>query len=62
MEFLNHRSPAYKERNLGSKQLTKKQVIALMMEDPNLIRRPILLRGSKNAVFGFDQAVYDAIE
>src|ERR1700736_1054104 len=40
--FLNRRSPAYKARNLGARKLTKKQVIDLMMEDPNLIRRPIV--------------------
>jgi arsenate reductase len=62
MEFLNPRSPAYKDRNLGAKKLSKKQVIALMMEDPNLIRRPIVLRGSKDAIFGFDAAGYDALK
>ena len=29
MSFLNKRSPSYKERDLGSKKLTKKQVIDL---------------------------------
>jgi Arsenate reductase and related proteins, glutaredoxin family len=28
-----------------------------MMENPNLIRRPILIRGSK-VTFGFDKKVY----
>ena len=51
-EFLNSRSPSYKERNLGSRKLSKKQVIDLMLEDPNLIRRPIVITG-KRAVFGF---------
>ncbi len=58
-EFLNQRSPAYKERNLGGRTLTKAQVIELMMEDPNLIRRPVVVRGPKRAIFGFDQAEYD---
>jgi arsenate reductase-like glutaredoxin family protein len=30
----------------------------MMMEQPNLIRRPILIRGSK-VTFGFDKAEYD---
>ncbi len=57
--FLNKRSPAYKERNLAARKLTKKQAIDLMMEDPNLIRRPIVLRDPKRAVFGFDSEAYD---
>jgi arsenate reductase-like glutaredoxin family protein len=36
---------------------SKKETIDLMMEQPNLIRRPILVRGSK-AVFGFDKESY----
>ncbi len=29
----------------------------MMMENPNLIRRPILIKGSK-VVFGFDKQAY----
>jgi arsenate reductase-like glutaredoxin family protein len=36
---------------------SKKEAIDLMMEQPNLIKRPILVRGSK-AAFGFDKAKY----
>jgi len=38
---------------------SKKEAIDLMMQQPNLIRRPILVRGSK-AVFGFDKDRYGA--
>ena len=61
-DFLNRRSPSYKERNLGARKLTKKRAIDLMMEDPNLIRRPIVLSGSKRAVFGFDTEAYDKLK
>lgn len=60
-EFLNPRSPSYKERNLGARTLTKAQVIDLMMEDPNLIRRPIVMRDPRHAVFGFDPEQYDTL-
>jgi arsenate reductase-like glutaredoxin family protein len=33
---------------------SRKEAIDLMMEQPNLIKRPILVRGSK-AIFGFDK-------
>jgi len=61
-DFLNKRSPAYKQRNLGARKLTKKQAIDLMLEDPNLIRRPIVLRDPKHAVFGFDAGAYNELQ
>jgi len=33
----------------------------MMMDNPNLIRRPILIRGSK-VTFGFDKKVYDQLK
>lgn len=59
-EFLNKRSPAYKERGLEGRKLTKREAIDLMLEDPNLIRRPIVIIGSR-AVFGYRPDVYDEI-
>jgi arsenate reductase-like glutaredoxin family protein len=54
LDFVSTRSPVFKTRPLPK---SKKEAIDLMMEQPNLIRRPILVRGSK-AVFGFDKARY----
>lgn len=58
--FLNSRSPKYKELGLGQKKLTKKQVIDLMLQEVNLIRRPLLIRGS-DSVFGFDEEAFEAL-
>jgi arsenate reductase-like glutaredoxin family protein len=44
----------FKERPLPK---SKKEAIAMMMENPNLIRRPIMIKGSK-VVFGFDKDQY----
>jgi arsenate reductase-like glutaredoxin family protein len=44
----------FKERPLPA---SKKEAIALMMENPNLIRRPILIKGSR-VIFGFDKERY----
>jgi arsenate reductase-like glutaredoxin family protein len=57
---MNGRSPAFKARNLGSRKLSKGEAIDLMLEEPNLIRRPLVLAGGK-AVFGFDPAEYDRL-
>jgi Spx/MgsR family transcriptional regulator len=60
-DFINTRSPAYKERGLASRKLTKKQAIDLMMEEPNLIRRPLVLSG-KRAIFGYKPDEYDKLK
>jgi arsenate reductase-like glutaredoxin family protein len=36
---------------------SKKEAIDLMVEQPNLIRRPVLIRGS-TVIFGFDKEAY----
>ena len=51
---MSTRSPVFKERPLPT---SKQEAIDLMMENPNLIRRPILIRGS-NVTFGFDKTAY----
>jgi arsenate reductase-like glutaredoxin family protein len=52
-DFVNTRSPAYKERGLDVNTMTKKQAIDLMLEEPNLIKRPLVLGDDGKAVFGF---------
>lgn len=54
---LSTRSPAFKARNLDAKKLSKAQAIDLMLEEPNLMRRPLVLTKGK-AVFGYDAAEY----
>ena len=57
LDFVSTRSPVWKERPLPK---SKKEAIDLMMQNPNLIRRPILIRGSK-VTFGFDKDQYDKL-
>ena len=52
---MSTRSPVFKERPLPK---SKKEAIDLMLENSNLIRRPILIRGSK-VTFGFDKKDYE---
>ena len=51
---MSTRSPVFKQRPLPK---SKKEAIDLMMAQPNLIRRPILVRGSK-VTFGFNKEQY----
>jgi len=52
--YLNVRSSAYRDHNLKDDPPTKKGAIELMMRDPNLIKRPVAVKG-KVAVFGYDE-------
>ena len=54
LDFVSTRSPVFKQRPLPR---SKKEAIALMMENPNLIRRPIVIKGAK-VIFGFDKDAY----
>jgi arsenate reductase-like glutaredoxin family protein len=54
LDFVSTRSPVFKQRPLPK---SKKEAIALMMENPNLIRRPIVITGSQ-VIFGFDKERY----
>jgi Spx/MgsR family transcriptional regulator len=53
-KFLNVRNALYRERKMKTNPPSRAQAIKLMSQNPNLIRRPILVRGSK-VVLGFDE-------
>jgi arsenate reductase-like glutaredoxin family protein len=59
--LVNTRSPAYKQRGLDVTKMTKKQAIDLVLEEPNLMRRPLVLREGARAVFGLDLEAYDEL-
>ncbi len=52
--FLNTRNELYRERNMKENPPLRAEAIQLMAAHPNLIRRPILVNGSKIAL-GFDE-------
>ncbi len=57
LDFVSTRSPVFKQRPLPK---SKKEAIALMMENPNLIRRPIVIKGA-TVIFGFDKERYEKL-
>ena len=57
LEYVSRRSPVFKDRPLPA---SKREAIALMLEQPNLIKRPILVVGER-AIFGFDKNAYDGL-
>lgn len=54
LEFVSTRSPVFKTRPLPA---SRREAIDLMLEQPNLIKRPVLVRGA-TVIFGFDKARY----
>jgi arsenate reductase len=50
-ELLRTSEPIYRELGLGKKELSDDEIIALMVEHPDLIQRPIVERGDR-AVLG----------
>ncbi len=54
LDFVSKRSPVFKKQPLPK---SKKDAIDLMMKQPNLIKRPILVKGSM-AIFGFDKDAF----
>lgn len=46
-ELLRKNSPVYKEFGLSKKELTDSEIIDLMIENPDLLQRPIVVKGEK---------------
>jgi arsenate reductase-like glutaredoxin family protein len=56
-EFLNARNELYRTRNMKDQPPSRAEAIQLMAKEPNLIRRPVVIRGSQ-IVLGFDEEAY----
>ena len=54
LDFVSTRSPVFKTRSLPT---SKREAVDLMLEQPNLIRRPVLVNGD-DVTFGFDKTAY----
>ena len=53
-EFLNSRNELYRERGMKENPPPRDEALRLMAENPNLIKRPILVKG-REMVLGFDE-------
>jgi len=55
--FLNPRNELFRKRNMKLNPPSRAEAIRLMVKEPNLIRRPLLVRGT-DIIFGFDEEAY----
>lgn len=56
-EFLNPRNELYRTQNMKEHPPSRAEAIRLMAKEPNLIRRPLVIRGSE-MIMGFDEEAY----
>lgn len=54
-DYLNPRNELYRSRKMKEKPPSAAEAIRLMAKNPNLIRRPLVVRG-RRMVAGFDEA------
>ena len=52
--FLNSRNELYRERGMKENPPSRAEALKLMAENPNLIKRPILVKG-REMMLGFDE-------
>jgi len=56
-EFLNSRNELYREKNMKERRPSRAEAIQLMATEPNLTRRPMVIRGSA-MVLGLDEEAF----
>jgi len=59
-QFLNPRNELYRERGMKDNPPPRAAALKLMSENPNLIKRPILVKESQ-IVLGFDEPAMDRL-
>jgi arsenate reductase (glutaredoxin) len=52
-KFLNSRNELYRREQMGAKPPTRAEALRLMAAEPNLIRRPVVIRDGR-IVLGFE--------
>ena len=55
--FLNHRNELYREENMKENPPPRAEAIKFMAKVPNLIRRPVVIRGNQ-IVLGYDEEAF----
>lgn len=59
-EFLSSRNELYRTRKMKEHPPSRSEAIRLMAQEPNLIRRPVVIRG-KRLILGYDEQAYKEI-
>jgi arsenate reductase (glutaredoxin) len=57
---LNSRNELYRRKKMKDNPPPRKQAIRMMSEEPNLIRRPLIVAG-KDVIIGFDEKAIETL-
>ena len=60
-QIFARRSPSLKQMGLADKELSEDEIVRLMLQEPKLVRRPLMRIGDKLLVGGGAAAVQEAI-
>ena len=60
-QIFARRSPSLKQMGLADKELSEDEIVRLMLQEPKLVRRPLMRVGDKLMVGGAPAAVQAAI-
>ena len=60
IQFLNPRNELYRTRNMKNNPPSRSAAIKFMSKNPNLIRRPIVIKGAK-IILGNDEAAFEKL-
>ena len=60
LEFLNPKNELYRKLRMKNRPPSRAQALKWMSKEPNLIRRPIVVRGAET-VLGFDEEKLSAL-
>lgn len=59
-DFLNPRNEVYHRKNMKENPPSRAEAIQMMADEPNLIRRPVIVAGGR-VVLGFDEEAIDQL-
>ena len=57
VQFLNPRNELYRTRNMKNNPPSRSEAIKVMSKNPNLIRRPIVIKGTK-IILGYEEDAF----
>ena len=58
--YLNPRNELYRRMKMKEKPPSREETLRLMAREPNLIRRPLVIRGAVR-VAGYDEAAFETL-
>ncbi len=60
--FLNTRNELYRERKMGERPPSRAEAIKMMAAEPNLIRRPVVIRGGQMVLGNDEEALMKLVK